>query len=250
MPKINFYINYKEDLNYVLKRLIGIDPAGKENRLRKINFDVKVFTQIEKAQTNEEKFRILDNYLKEFYKKHQKLLLKVKNHYQKIWDKLSPLFFNEVSTQMDGYPWKFKTYDFLVSSYFSRASWGTSNKLGVSWYRDPKKHYFMNAYELILTHYFEIVDQIYNKRPLSNWYLWALAEITACHLIYMESPIKNKFWPDLNINIDNFGYKQLIKPIKDLHPHFTKRKSYKEYVEKGVGYIQKYSENYIKGLEK
>ncbi len=155
---------------------------------------------------------------------------------------------------MGNIDWKFDIYSFLVSSFYSKASWGTSNQLAVWWKRDPKTKYYMNAYELILSHVFETVDHIYNKRPTEDDKIWAIAEITAYFYVYREADMVSNLWPWLKDRVQketayehfyNGSYKQLGKPAEDLYNFYTKQLPYQDYLKEAIQYIDTYTVDYL-----
>ncbi len=249
MPKIKFYIDSDEDLEYTLQRLKFLDPAGLKYRLKNSDIDKEIVKKMLLEKNEIKQKEIFKPYLESYYKKNLSKMKEIKKEYQKIWDKIAEKYFELTTNTMAPFPWKFDEYLFLVSSFYSRASWGTRNKLAVRWSRDPKKYFFLNGYELVLTHHFEIIDQIYKKRPLTNWYLWALAEISAYLITYKDNKVKKTLWPWLNIDPEKFSYPQLLKPIEDLESVFRKN-NYEGFTKEGIKYIRQYSKKEIKTPKK
>ena len=103
----------------------------------------------------------------------------------------------------------------------------------------------MNAFELLLTHFFESIDQKYKTRPIENWKIWALAEATAYILTYKVDSVRKAISPTLT-EPSSFNYPQLLKPIADLSIIFENRNGFDDYIEKSVEYIQKYSVDELK----
>ena len=242
--KISFYLNYQEDLHSVFYRLISFDPAGLENRIKQKGFDSEFSKNFFKAQNKEQKLLILDNYLKDYYRGNKLQLEKVKNEYEEIWQKNTDSFFSIITKTMGGHKWNYRNYDFLVSSFYSRAQWGKGNKLAVWWKRSPKKYWHLNAYELILTHVFEVVDQIYEKRPVSDWHLWAIAESVAYILVYRKEELKSVLWPGLE-EPKNFSYPQLIKHINYFEKKLRKFSSFDDFLKEAVCYIASFDKKEI-----
>lgn len=244
LMKIDFYIDYEEDLRYVLARLTRLDPAGLENRLKDKEIDVGVAKDILNTSSEQEKLAILDKLLKEYYEKNLTAFEETQSEYQKIWEDRTDNFFSVVTEIMDSRNWKYNEYLFLVSSFFSRAQWGKGNKLAVWWKREPKKFWFLNGYELILSHVFEIVDQIYKERPISDWHIWALAESIAYILVYREEKVVKTLWPMLK-EPDKFSYPQLIKHIDHLNQVYKKSSVFDDFLKESVEYIKNYTEGEI-----
>lgn len=249
LPKINFYINFDEDLKYTLLRLSINDPAGLEYRLKNSGMDEARINKVIQTSSLNDKSELLKTYLGEYYSEHQTQMEKVGKRYQEIWKDKSTIFFTEVNKVCTPFKWKFSNYDFLTSAFYSHGSWGESNKFSVKWSRDPEIYYFMNGFELVLTHYFECIDQVYDKRPVEDWKIWALAEATAYILIYGNNPIRQLTFPNL-IEPAHFSYPQLLKPIQDLKQVFSDRLNFKDYIKKSVDYIKAYSIEELKNAPK
>lgn len=242
-PFLKFYVNYEEDLEYTLSRITHLDPAGINYRITKKGLDKEIVLLVLNTQNQEEKRKIFNQYLKSFYEQNRNKLITVAKKYQEIWNEKRDIFFPLITGQMGNIDWKHKGYLFLVSSFYSKASWGTSNRMGVWWKREPEKHWYMNGYELILTHFFETIDVLFEKRPVSNIHLWALAEITAYISVYKEQKNIENLWPNLK-EPERYSYPQLMNLIGDLTDIY-KKVDYRDYVVHSVEYIKKYPEDFL-----
>ncbi len=253
MPKIIFYIDYQKDLESVFRRLVNIDPAGLEYRLKqRKDLDRSVIEVILKEKKAEKQKEIFNYFLEDYYRKNLAQMKVVRDNYQKIWEKKQKPFFELVTGVMGDLPWNFREYRFLVSSFYAKAAWGKSNNLATWWRRKTEANYHMNGYELVLTHFFETVDQIYkDKRPVSDWHLWALAEITAHILVFKVSGVRENLWPDLGKQLfkqpieDNFktgSYPQLANLAKEIYQLFQETENYKEYIQQAITLVKKYPE--------
>lgn len=249
MPKIKFHIDYEEDLENILFRITSFDPAGLDYRIEKKGLDEQVIKNVLKTDKPEEQIEMLDEYLRTVYKEIKPNLKSVKEKYEKIWKSKNDKFFKITTKLMGDIPWDFNEYLFLVSAFYSLVSWGQNNELAVWWKRSPGKYYFMNGYELILCHFFETIDHLYKKRPISDWHLWALAEITAHILTYKEERMISILWPHMNtlletqINKDfkKGSYPQLAPYSKKVYELYNKSSNYPQFVKKSLDYISKYS---------
>lgn len=242
--KIDFYVDYDEDLYYMLSRLTRLDPAGLENRLKDKEIDIRVVENIQSAPSEQEKTAILDKFLKDYYEKNSANFEKVKSKYFEIWEDKADTFFSVTTEIMGSRNWKYDNYLFLISSFFSRAQWGRGNRLAVWWKREPQKFWFLNGYELILSHVFEIIDQIHKERPISDWHIWALAESIAYILVYQEEKVKKALWPMLN-EPNKFSYPQLMKHINKLSSSYKKSSNFDDFIKESVEYIKNYTEDEI-----
>lgn len=247
-PKIIFHIDYQKDLDYISRRLADFDPAGLEYRLKeKKDLDRLVVEAVLKEKESEKKREILDDFLSSYYQKNLSQMEEIKNRYKKIWAKKQGLFFPLVTKKMGNFPWAFDEYRFFVSSFYSRAAWGKSNNLAVWWRRKPENSYHMNGYELVLSHFFETVDQIYDdKRPVSDWHLWALAEITAHIVVFKISEVRDELWPQVEAygnqpiekNFKKGSYPRLANFAKEVYLLFEENSDYEKYVRLAVDCVK------------
>jgi hypothetical protein len=251
MPEIKFYLNYDEDLENILLRLTSLDPAGLDYRIKKKGLDKKVVEKILDIEDFLDQKQILDDYLEEVYKKIRPKLEKTEHQYEKIWQDKNDQFFQLATDLMGGFSWDYQRYYFLISAFYSMASWGGTNKLAVWYKRDPKKYYNLVAFQLLLSHFFETIDQVYKKRPVSDWHLWALAEISAHILVFKEEKMVSTFWPHMDSLVETSivedfksgSYPQLAQPAEKVYSIYKQTDDYQTYVKKIISYIKKIDRN-------
>ena len=254
MARIKFYIDYDEDLENILFRLTSVDPAGLDYRVKKKGLDKQVVESILAEEDFGKQEQILEEYLREVYKDIRADLEKVELVYEDIWQDKEDDFFKLSTEIMGDLPWDYDNYFFLISAFYSMASWGGTNQLAVWYKREPRKHYYMNGYELILSHFFETVDRLYDKRPVSDWHIWALAEITAHILTLKEEKMISSLWPQMNTLIDTpieddiskGSYPHLAEHAKKVWQIYQNRKGYDDYVNQSIDYIKDASKESLK----
>jgi len=246
VSKIIFHINYDSDLKNTLSRITSYDPATLDYRISKKGLDRQVVDNILAAETEEAQKKILEEYLKKVYREILPEMEEVKKTYTDIWKGKSEKFFKITKNLMGNFPWNHEEYYLLVSAFFSMASHGRTNNLAVWYKRDPKKYYFWNGYELILSHVFEIIHQKYEKRPVSFYHIWALAEITAHILVYKEEKLISAIWPHMNTLLEtpifeglkSGSYPQLAAPAEKVHSIYNQFPDYEKFVEESIDYIK------------
>lgn len=242
--KINFCVDYEKDLQYVFARLTRLDPSIPEKRMKRFGSDIEIIKNILNAPSEEKKLALLDKFLKKFYEVNSESLEKIRLEYQEIWKDKTDTFFSLTTELMSAREWKYDNYVFVIGSFYSRAQWGKGNVLATYWKREPLKYWHMNGYELILSHVFELIDQVYEERPISNWHIWALAESIAYILIYREERLKTPLWPTLNES-SNTSYPQLTKHIKYLSNSYKKSSNFDDFLKESVEYIKNFTEDEI-----
>ncbi|MCA9391602.1 hypothetical protein KC614_00165 [candidate division WWE3 bacterium] len=252
-PRINFYTDYDLDCINCFVRLRKHDPAGLEYRVKSKGLDLNLVKRVVESDEG-------DGF--EVWKKYYQLQL---NHrisdiedkltrYRQIWSGIDRNFVEIVNQRFDSMSWNYEQYDILVGIFYSQASWGKSNKLGISALRDPDESYHFPGYELMLTHTFEAVDQFYEIRPCNDWYVWALAEITAAILVYCDLDMVESLWPSVKEKCTNNerlfqtgSYPHLRDPFVRLKPIWDGRDDFKDYVFSSLEVLQEFSLAQIKG---
>jgi hypothetical protein len=174
-----------------------------------------------------------------FYDTSAPILEATKKMYQKSWNEINEEFSSHTEI-ITGYRWFYPKYECVVSGvHLGLSNWGVSPKIAVLWKYNP---YFMRsivAHELCLSHYFEIYKRRFFKEELSDGQIWALAEIAAFAIIGLTTDAK-KWWPwDATYRTDH-NYPHIVELQKKLKPAFLKRKSFDEYVLKGICLVRKY----------
>lgn len=181
------------------------------------------------------------------YDKHLPELEISKKLYQKSWDKINDDFSKYVETET-GYKWFYPGYECVVSVIHKGISnWGKAPKIVRIWKEDPYKMRRITAHELILSHYFEIYKRHYSNEGLKDDHVWVLAEIAAFALTSLTDEVK-KFWPENTEYYTNHNYPHIVKMQNELKSAFLKRKSFDEYIKKGISLVKKYPNINSKGL--
>lgn len=249
-PKLTFYIDFEEDCEYVYKRLfVKHDSAGLENRLKKRNIDPLFIEKIKSSKSEEEAKAVFREFMLQYYREHIEKLRSVADQYKSIWQSKEAFFFEKVTGLMGNIPWKYSEYRFLVSAFFSRVTRGESNRLGI-WYEwDPQEKSYLVGHELVLKHFYEVVDQLYpSARPVSDWHIWALVEIMGVFIVYGNETLKKELWPHapgLEM-LETWTYPQLNPLAHELLPIFKQEKDFSKYVSSSIALVSKYTEEKLK----
>lgn len=97
----------------------------------------------------------------------------------------------------------------------------------------------ITAHEILLAHYFSIVRNNYKDSNLTDRQIWALAEISSFALTGLDEDIR-KFWPwDTRGYYTDHNYPELVELQNALKEPFINRKSFDEYIEKGIFLVKK-----------
>jgi hypothetical protein len=178
--------------------------------------------------------------LEKKYKRVGKYLNKTKISYQKSWDEINDEFFRRVK-EITGYPWKHKIYYCVVSPIHRGISnWG-GNKIIRGWDENPYTMRKITAHELLISHIFTIFKEEFKEEKLTSTQKWALAEISAFAICGLEKKML-KFWPWISEKEKyplNHNYPKLYDVQKILKSKYEKKKSFKEFLKKGIEIVKK-----------
>lgn len=211
-------------------------------------FDIKT-TQILKGMhfNRLANTRVDTAYFNNEYKKSGRFLKLTQKIYQQAWDEINSEFSKYVE-ETTGYKWNYSTYYCVLSLVCPGCSnWGTGNKILRTAKENPYWMLRITAHELILCHYFEIYKGHYSARKLTDWQVWALAEIAAWAMTSLTREAK-KFWPWYSDYYTNHNYPHLVKMQLKMKPLFLNRKSFDDYIEEGIKIIRRYPKIYFNGL--
>lgn len=174
------------------------------------------------------------------YKKNKRILEKTKQLYQKAWNEINNKFSKYVEKET-GYKWFYPKYKCVISIAHPGgiSNWGKDSKISYFWNNNPYLVIQGVAYELIISHYFEIYKRHYKKEGLTGKQVWALAEISAMALTSL-TPKSKKFWPWYNGYADKHNYPQIVELQKKLKEPFLKRKNFDEYIKTGIKLVRQY----------
>lgn len=175
-----------------------------------------------------------ENILDEQYRTCLKYLVDAQKMYQESWDEINDTFSDYVKRETE-YDWFYEIYECVVSFVHPGISnWGFENKIVRWWRENPFYQRRITAHELILSHYFEIYRHNYSDEGLDDKQVWALAEIAAFALTSSSLSIK-KFWPwDHSGYYYEHNYPEIIPLQKKLKQPFLKKRSFDEYIKKGI----------------
>lgn len=175
----------------------------------------------------------------EQYQHVEKALPVTKDLYQKAWNEIGDSFSGYIKKATD-YDWFYKNYECVVSvNVNGESNWGNAPKVMYWWRDNPYMARRYVAYELILSHYFEIQKRHYKDSGLTDGQIWALAEIAALALTSL-TPEAKKFWPWDVEYYTCHNYPHIVALQNKLKPIFLKRKSFDEYIEQGIKLVKRY----------
>jgi hypothetical protein len=172
------------------------------------------------------------------YRKSKPYLEQTGKAYQKSWNEIGEDFSKYVEKQT-GYAWFYDNYFCVVSVANQGVSnWGNEPIIVRGWKENAYSQRRITAHELILSHYFEIYRRHYADEGLKDEQVWALAEIAAFAITGLTTKAQT-FWPwDFSGYYYTHNYPELVALQKKLKQPFLKRKSFDEYIQKGIRLIK------------
>ncbi len=128
--------------------------------------------------------------------KYHQLLPYLKNSaadYQKSWDKINKAFFKMVASKT-GQAWKYQEYFCVISAYHEGiSSWG-GNIIARRWSINADTQRKVTAHELVLSHFWTMLDNHDISKHWSEEQKWQYSEILSWCLLGLD-PDFYKFWP-------------------------------------------------------
>jgi hypothetical protein len=245
-PTITFSISPADDFKHTYGRLRSYDPSGIATRIKKKGIEPEVAEAFFSADDRKERNEIWRDYLNNFYEKHAEDMEKARNSLSSIWSRLSPEFFRLTNERMGNISWQYSEYHFLVSSFFSSSVWGTGNELAIWWRRAKEGKFHVVGQELILAHFFETIYTIYSELPVSEWKIWALAEIVSYLLVYTDTEITETLWPELRDHEAQLVYPGLEPHVEEIQKLLEEKGTYQDFTVKAIAYIENESERKLR----
>jgi len=236
--KIIFEIDPKYDKQCILTMLRKPDW---KYRAKEMDLPLNLVEKLNKAEGKDLKKaeRELDKIVKATYKKFGQSIKKACTEYQRSWNKIIDEFSETVGRL--SVPWFYPEYVVKVTHFNPGISNWNGNVVGRWWKEDYDKQRRITAHEILLAHFFSIHRNLYKDSGLTDRQIWALAEIFAFAMTGLEPQI-TKFWPwDESGYYTNHNYPDIVDLQNELREPFLKRKSFDEYVKKGIELVCKFN---------
>jgi len=180
----------------------------------------------------------LDEIVNSTYKKIKPYISKTKDMYQESWNEIIDDFSKTVAELT--VPWFFDEYFVVVTNFNMGLRDPKGDKIGRWWKENPYTQRRLTAYELIQAHFVEIHRRLYKESGLDNSQIWALAEIASNALTGLEDGLKKHWiWDNKGYYTDH-NYPQLVELQKQLLDPYLNKKSFAEYVEKGIELVKQF----------
>jgi len=237
--RLIFEVDPEYDKKFIFVMLRGEDW---EYRAKKMGLPKDLVEKIRFASSEELKNAVSDisNIVDDVYFNLKPFIQKTCDGYQQSWDIIMEEFSQSVESLST--PWFYPEYTVKVTHFNAGLSNWDGNVVGRWWRENIFTQRRITAHEILLAHFFTIHKNLYKGSGLADKQIWALAEIFALAMTGLVPEI-NKFWPwDSNGYYTNHNYPYIVDLQNDLKEPFINRKSFNEYVKKGIDLVKKYPE--------
>ncbi len=170
--------------------------------------------------------------------KYKKILPFIKNSslaYQKSWDGIIDEFYKLVEKKT-GYKWKYQKYYCVVSAYHEGiSSWG-GNKIVRRWSINADTQRKVTAHELVLSHFWNILDSKSISNKWSKEKKWKYSEILSWCLLGLDNDFY-KFWPWLlkkDLFPENHEYPEILPTQKKLKELWGNCNDFVDFLDKAI----------------
>lgn len=236
-PKLIFKLDQKWDTEMAIFMLRSSDGEYRAKRMR-ISPDFVKRLREARSDTLKKLTSEFFEYSDLMYKINLPYIEKSRKLYQESWNEINDSFFDKVAQLT--YPWFFPEYTCVVTHFNVGLRDPKGDRIGRWWKEDPLLQRRLTAYELFQAHYDQIHRVLYKDSGLNNNQIWALAEIASNAITGLEKDLK-KFWPwDIKGYYTNHNYPQIVELQNLLYEPYINRKSFGEYIKKGIELVKTY----------
>lgn len=225
---------FKLDKSYDYKMLLEFMPKGgiknKQTFIELLRINPSEIDNI-KLNTDDTVKILVNNK----YKKISPFIKNSISDYQKSWNKINDAFFKLVESKTKT-PWKYKKYYCVVSAYHEGiSSWG-GNIIARRWSINADTQRKVTAHELVLSHFWTMLDKNDISKKWSDDKKWQYSEIFSWCLLGLDKDFY-KFWPWLlnrDLFPENHNYPELINLQKELKKLYSKSDNFADFFERVI----------------
>ena len=242
--KLSFVVDKEYDAENIIGMFRSDDPAGLESRAKSMGIAPDIARRIHDASSPSDIKALVAKLVKDRFDKEGPSIEASRGDFETQWTDLLPLFSNIVIQTTES-PWVHSEYICVVSSIHPGLSSWWGNKVAVKFDRDPAYKRRILAHEILLSNVFQLLRKRHPGRELSDWQVWAFAEITP--VLILDDSTLRPFWPNFPRAGEWFSrsnYPQLADleiQLKDLFDH---RMSYVDYEERSVSVLKGFNQTH------
>ncbi len=229
---------FKIDKKYDEKMLFEFLPSKKD--LTKLNLADLLRTDFDNIPDNLEskKFDVILLIKSQVQEKYNKITPYLKNSitdYQKSWNLMNDKFATMVEKKT-GQTWKYKKYYCVVSAYHEGISnWG-GNIIARRWSVNADVQRRVTAHELVLSHFWNMMEKDGVTKKWPNNKKWRYAEIFSWCLLGLDKDFFI-FWPwclKKDLFPENHQYKDILPLQRELRDLYAKCSNFKEFFKQAI----------------
>lgn len=232
---LKFQIDLEYDLNMVIYMLRG---ERWEQRAKRMNLPLDIVETVHNAKDSDlqKATDLLRKEVQKTYKELKPYMDSTLESFQNSWDEIIDDFSNLIIEKT--HPWFFDEYICNITHYNPGLSNWNGNVIGRWWKENAYLQRRITAHEILLAHYFSIHRNNYRDSGLIDKQIWALAEISSFALTGLDKDVRN-FWVwDTRGYYTDHNYPELVELQNALKEPFLNRKSFDEYIEKGIELVK------------
>jgi len=243
--QLRFVIDKKYDARTLFGMLHQNDPAGLASRSAAMglekDFAQRIHDAPDYAGVSDEISRIVDARYAEVAPK----LEAARAEYEKLW---APLVegFSGVVTATTQHCWFHPTpetlYTDVVSAFHPGISDWYGNTVATKYDLPAESKRRILAHEIVLSQIFHAIRKYHPKSEISDWRVWALSEISTVWIL--NDSRLHAYWPDSPTQgyFAHSNYPQLAVLEEELQPVFSRRTSFRAYMDEAVARVGKIEE--------
>jgi hypothetical protein len=194
---LTFKIDFQYDLEMLLEFSLDGDGGNKEKNIERISeltgMDTEELEEMIKEERTSDTEQIFKKTAERKYQKIQPFMENSLHLYQSSWSKILKEFTTLVEEKTNA-SWKYKDYYCVVSAFHQGISnWG-GNTIVRKWSIHPDVQRPVTAHELVLSHFWTILDEHLEAGVWEDEEKWKYCEIFSWCLLGLEKEF-HKFWP-------------------------------------------------------
>lgn len=222
------------------------DPSGLENRANQIKLPLEIAKKIRDTKSFEVVKKDIEEFTSKLYVERADAIKDSIRNNQEQWDEIISDFSKSV-IEITQHPWCYNNYFCVISPVHFGASDWKGNKIVISCDLEGDMKSRITAHELVLSNIFQIVRKYYTEYMLSDWKVWAIAEITT--VIILDNKTMLNFWRSFNppeTYFSNSNYPQLVGLERKFKSFYSSTPIFYEYIKLCVECLMDIEESKIK----
>jgi hypothetical protein len=238
--RLSFVVDKRYDAEYLIGIFRSDDPAGLESRARSMGIDPGVARRIHDAPDKSDTKALAAKLVQDRFDKDGESIQASTADFEAEWKDLLALF-SDVVIKTTESAWVHPEYICVASSVHPGLSSWYGNKVAVKYDETSAYKRRILAHEIVLSDVFQLLRRHHSAREVSDWQVWAYAEITA--VLILDDSSLYAFWPNFPRAGEWFSksnYPQLAELEAKLKALFDHRTHFADYETGAVGILKNF----------